>query len=83
MSLLTVAEICKRLGVTRPVIIKHIREGRLAAMNVGSGLIKPEYRVSEDDYLKFLQSRMTTKARPLASKRRRPAKPNRKVIEFF
>ena len=46
---LTVKEIAAELRVTKQVVWRWIREGRLPALRIGK-----EYRISRTDYLAFL-----------------------------
>lgn len=59
MQNLRIAEIASRCGVTKPVVLRWIRAGDLAAVNVSSGGRAPRYRVSPDALAAFLVRRST------------------------
>lgn len=71
--------VAKRLGVAPEKVIGWIRSGKLKAVNVGDGIVRPRYRVSPDALDDFLRSRDASPA-PKPARRRRQD-PN--VIKFY
>jgi len=63
---LTPPAVAKRLGVTPERVISWIRAGRLRAVNLSDGPIRPRYRVAPDDLERFLTSReVSPRPRPV------------------
>jgi excisionase family DNA binding protein len=69
---LTVAQAAELLSVTTDRITDWIASGELAAVNIGvRGTSKrPTWRISEAELLRFLDSRQSTPAPKVATKRR-------------
>lgn len=66
----------KQLGVTPERIIAWIKSGRLRAVNLSDGVVRPRYRVSADDLADFLRTREVA---PATKTERRP----RRKYKFF
>jgi excisionase family DNA binding protein len=62
-------KIAKQLSVTSERVLGWIRSGRLRAINISEGLVKPRFRVSEDDLQAFLESLVV---QPPAKRGRKP-----------
>lgn len=58
-GLLTVKQVADRLGKSTDNVLGYIHTGSLKAVNVGKGMQRGRYRVSEDDLQEFLQRRTT------------------------
>jgi hypothetical protein len=65
-------EIGRTLKVCPERIIKWIRSGALAAVNVADGHQRPRFRVSPEALAQFLASRSTTPV-PKAVRRKKPS----------
>jgi excisionase family DNA binding protein len=66
----TVNSLAKLLQVSDEQILAHIRGGRLKAVNVGGGNVRPRWRISEAQLYAFLESR-TVSATPAKRRKRR------------
>lgn len=54
---LTPPEISKRFGVATEKVLYWIRSGKLRAVNLGNGSIRPRWRIDPDDLARFLEKR--------------------------
>ena len=54
---LTTHIVAKRLGITKNYVRRLISEGILEAIDISLGEV-PRYRISEEDYQKFKESRL-------------------------
>lgn len=75
----TVASLAKFLRISDEQVLSHIRAGRIRAVNVGGGVQRPRWRVSEDALQEFLAAR-TASPKPVTKRKRRPADT---VTQFF
>lgn len=75
----TVSAIATLLSISEEQILAHIKAGRLKAVNVGSGTVKPRWRISQAHLDAFLESRTATA--PVPQARRRKSADN--VIAFY
>jgi hypothetical protein len=80
---LTVKDVMKRLGLTRPhLVLDLIRGGQLRASNISSRpLGRATWRIAESDLAVFLESRVPSPPPPVM-RRRRKSRPER-VTEYF
>lgn len=69
----TVSEIAERWNCSVNLVLAHIREGNLAAINIGSRPVRPTYVVAADELETFESNRTTRKAPP--PEPRRPPRP--------
>jgi excisionase family DNA binding protein len=76
---LTPPTVAKRLGVDAHRVLDWIRQGKLRAVNLGDGAVRPRYRVDPGDLQDFLDGRAVTPPSKPANRRRRD--PN--VIKFY
>lgn len=76
---LTPPEIAKGLGVDVHTVLAWIKSGQLTARRLGSGTVRPRFRVAQSALDAFLRSRETSA--PSRPKRRRPAKPA-EVVDY-
>ena len=65
--------IAKALGVDPETVLSWIKSGQLTARRLGSGKVRPRYRVARSALEAFLKSRETTA--PSRPQRQRKAKP--------
>jgi|GEM_PF-2293241 len=79
-ALQTIPDVANRLGIGCDAVNKLIHDGRLRAVNVGRGALRPRWRITEDAIADFISASATT-AKPAAGRTPR-AKP-KDVIEFF
>ena len=79
LRLLTPPAVAQRLGVDPARVIGWIRAGRLRAINLSDGELRPRFRIDPADLDDFLRAREVV-ARPKPQRRRRKD-PN--VIEFY
>lgn len=56
----TVAEVSKMLRCTTTHVQRHIRSGRLRAINTGKGPDHPRWLILDADLLTFLEAQSTT-----------------------
>ena len=79
---ITVRQVCERLAITKvDHILNAIRRGELAAMNIGSGSIRPTWRISEEAFAAFVEKRTS---RPQLAAKKRSRKPQlENVTKFF
>jgi excisionase family DNA binding protein len=78
---LTVSEIQDRLNLRKPdAVLAAIAAGELKAVNVGAGKTRPTWRVSEEDFREWLDSRRARPAPAGASRSRR--KVDKPKVEF-
>lgn len=71
----TPPQIAERLKVAPERVIAWIRSGKLRAVNVGSGQLKPRYRVAEDDLDALLRSLAVAPHTPRPTRARRQRRP--------
>jgi excisionase family DNA binding protein len=69
MEMLSVKDVAARLRISLEQVLTLIRSGALKASNVGLGIKRPRWRISESDLQAFLDKRAPKPARP---KNRRP-----------
>ena len=83
--MLTVADLCDKVGVTEHTVLTWIRSGELPAVNVGRrpGAGKPRWRVSPEALAQFVQTRGTGGATATPPKPRRAKPTDREVIAFY
>ncbi len=79
---ITVREVCERLAITKvDHILNAIRRGELAAVNIGSGSVRPTWRISEESFAAFVEKRT---ARPALAAKKRSRKPQlEEVTKYF
>jgi excisionase family DNA binding protein len=77
--MLTIASVAELLSTSTDHVLGLIHSGRLPAVNIGMGKVKPRWRVSVDALEQFTTAR-TASART-TSRRTRRADPT--VVEFF
>src|SRR6185312_4386371 len=67
-KLYSVAQVAEALSIDAEAVIRHVRAGRLRAVNVGLGTQRPRYRISTEALDEFLDARQvrpnTAAARP-------------------
>lgn len=68
-EMLRVNDIVKRVGVSKGKVLGWIRRGELVASNV-SDTERPEYRINEEEFAKFLARRTVVKVEPVRSRRK-------------
>lgn len=76
---LTPPAVAKRLGVDHHRVLAWIRSGKLRAVNLGDGPIRPRYRIDPGDLGDFLAGRAVVP--PAKAERRRRNDPN--IIRFY
>jgi excisionase family DNA binding protein len=57
ITLYTTTEVARILGFSNWTVRDMIRRGRIEAVNVSSGDVRPNYRISDAALKKFLRSR--------------------------
>ena len=67
--MLTPPRIAKRLAIKPDKVLAWIRAGRLRAVNIGNGSVRPRFRVDPGDLEDFLESR---RVQPPPRRGRRP-----------
>ncbi len=79
---LTVKDCLERIAATKPeTILNAIEKGELRAVNIGNGLLRPTWRISEADFAAWIEKRT---ARPmLAPQKRTRRRQEADVIKFF
>lgn len=79
---LTIRDCLKTISATKPeTILTAISRGELRAINIGSGLKRPTWRISETDFETWLEFRSH---RPLLAKTKRSTKAQTEpVVKFF
>jgi excisionase family DNA binding protein len=75
----TVSSLAGLLRISEEQVLAHIRAGRLRAVNVGGGTVKPRWRISEDQLNEFLASRTATPPAPRPARRKRSSE----TIQFY
>jgi excisionase family DNA binding protein len=78
-ELLNIPLAARRLGIGEDAVLAHIRAGRLRAVNVGAGPVRPRWRITEEALEQFVASRTSAPTPP--AKRTRAKQPE--VIQFF
>lgn len=78
-TMLTPPEVAARLGVEPERVIRWIRTGKLPAINLSDGKLRPRFRVDPLD-LALLEQRRAVVPAPKPIRRRRQSAD---VIEFF
>ena len=73
------AEVAKSYGASVDKVVGWIRSGRLTAINIGNGGVKPRWRIRESDLAEFEQSRLSQAPAKPARRRRKPEG----VTEYF
>ncbi len=73
------AQVAESYGMSVDTITKKIADGELGAINVGSGKLKPRWRIRQSDLDAFEQARESKK--PPTPSRRRRKDPN--VTQYF
>ena len=79
LRFLTPPAVAKRLGVDPHRVIAWIRQGKLRAVNLGDGPLRPRYRIDPGDLADFLAGRAVVPPAKAATRRRRD--PN--IIKFY
>jgi len=77
---LTPPELAKLWHVKAGTILAMLRSGRLRGFNVGSGRLRPRYRIPPEALIEFQQQQSAKPPPPVARRRR---KPDPDVIAFF
>lgn len=78
----TIRQCAERLGLTKDLpLLRAIERGELKAVNVGSGLVRPTWRISEEALQDFIDRR-TSKPTTPADRRKRKRQID-EAIEFF
>ena len=81
-KMLTPPEAAKRLGVSPQTVIWWIRAGELPAINIGRrSARRPRFRITEDDFERFLEGRRVQPATKPA--RRRRAARSQSIPDYF
>ncbi len=78
---LTPPAVAKRYGINVHRVLAWIRNGTLAAINVGDGPTRPRWRIMPEALEAFERRRASQPPAPKSSPRRRKADPS--VIEYF
>jgi excisionase family DNA binding protein len=79
-SFLTPPQIAKRYGCDVHRVLRWIRNGELAAVNVGDGAMRPRFRISQEA-LEAFERRRSAGPEPKVSRVRRRRDPQ--VKEYF
>ena len=79
VNLLTPAEVAEKLHVTQEQIRNLIRKGQLPAVNVGTGMKRPLYRINQQALNDFLYRRL----QPRSTKQGKKLKQDPPVPDFF
>jgi excisionase family DNA binding protein len=77
---LTVADVASTLKISEDSVLGHIQTKRLRAVNVGSGVRRPRWRIRREDLDQFLELRV---ADPVAPRQRQRKKTTEKVTRYF
>jgi excisionase family DNA binding protein len=78
-SLLTPAAVAERLATSTDHVLGLIHSGRLRAVNIGMGKVRPRWRVPAEALDEFKLSRTATAPTPRAARRKRATD----VVEFY
>ena len=78
-NLLTPAEVAEKLRITQEQIRNLIRKGRLPAVNIGTGMKRPLYRITQQALNEFLYQRQ----QPRLTKQGKKFKQDPPVPDFF
>ncbi len=73
----SVREIALSLGISRDKVLRFVHSGDLSALNVGTGEIRPRWRISRESLDSFLNSRTTAARQPTIRR------PKSHVTDYF
>ncbi|NQT12068.1 MAG: helix-turn-helix domain-containing protein [Planctomycetes bacterium] len=76
----TIAQVAERLQVDADIVRGWCRSGKLRAINVGRGKLRPRFRIDPADLVAF-EANLAVGPPPPRAKRRR--KRDRNITEFF
>ena len=70
----SVREIALSLGISRDKVLRFVHSGDLCALNVGTGEIRPRWRISRESLDAFLATRATAMRRPTQKRPKSPVR---------
>ena len=79
LKLLTTEEVCELLRVSPGMVTRYIKQGKLTAINIGSGKKRPLYRFTQTALDNYLAGQTTLVAEKPT---RKPSRSRRKIIEY-
>ena len=79
---LTPKQVAEETGISRSTVLGWIRTGKLKAMYVGLGRIRPRYLVDRQDLARFLEGQAVPAPQQVVRETSRP-RPRRKVTKYF